>query len=172
MTVPKPKSKCRKCGKALQPGSLKKYCNTECRRIYLRNKDKIAVKSPSGRFIKVGKTQAKKAAWTAFSKYVRTKYPKICYTCGKYYEKGLQCGHSIPGRGGMVLFDEELCRPQCFVCNMIMRGRYNIFQDKLIQENSIHWMAEKLSQSRLPKEYSIQDYLDIEKLYKDKTKEL
>lgn len=174
---PKTKSKCRQCGKVIKAGGLKKYCDMICRKKYLKNSDKLVVKSDCGRFIKVGKEQAKKRAWKAFSIYVRTKYSNgaraDCYTCGRNMEiKNLQCGHAIAGRGGAVLFDEEICRPQCTICNIFKYGNYQEFMTRLIKENGIEWWEAKMKGKSNIIKYSIQDYLDIENVYKLKLEEL
>jgi len=43
----------------------------------------------------------------------------VCVTCGVIKNwKELQCGHFVDGRNNSVLYDERLCFPQCFKCNM------------------------------------------------------
>ncbi len=36
----------------------------------------------------------------------------------------MQAGHFVPGRTNSVLFDEDIVRPQCSVCNVINGGEY------------------------------------------------
>lgn len=96
----------------------------------------------------------KAKCWSLFSQYVRRKDAdeggtERCYTCGTlaHYTE-LQCGHAIPGRHNAVLFDEEICRPQCARCNVWMRGRYEIFTTNLIKENGMEWWEKKLANAR------------------------
>lgn len=94
---------------------------------------------------------AKKAAWKACSEYVRLKHADDdgyceCYTCGKkifwktikdgrkLLVQGIQAGHGVAGRSAAVLFNEDIIKPQCYGCNVMQAGRFDIFQHKLRQE--------------------------------------
>jgi len=97
----------------------------------------------------------KEQAWKLFSKYVRLKHANEagyakCYTCEKFdHWKTLQCGHGIPGRNNAVLFDEEICRPQCMQCNIFKHGSHHIFVTKLQIENGTEWWLKKLAGSNV-----------------------
>ena len=109
----------------------------------------------------------KKKAWTLFSQYIRRKYSDNmgnaqCFTCGIVKPwKELQCGHGISGRGNFVLFLEEVCRPQCYGCNVGRGGNYEVFIPKLIdlytREQYDNWVAE----SRKPMKRTRADYLEL-----------
>jgi hypothetical protein len=60
----------------------------------------------------------------------------------------MQAGHAIGGRTGMVLLDEDIIRPQCYRCNVALRGNYPVFVTKLVRENGLDWWEHKLSESR------------------------
>ena len=70
----------------------------------------------------------KKKAWDLLSKIVRMQaaddagYTK-CVTCGvcKPWSE-MQAGHFIPGRKNSVLFDERGVHPQCYRCNVRLKG--------------------------------------------------
>ena len=101
----------------------------------------------------------KRKAWKLLSLVVRKSAgpygSAFCYTCG--VEKptyALQAGHVIPGRGGAVLLDEEIIRPQCEVCNVWKRGQYHIFATKLIEENGMDWWQKKLLGSMQVKKWN------------------
>ena len=81
------------------------------------------------------KTQAqlKKLLDAIFSKYIRAKYPKRCYTCGKQ-GVSLQCGHFIARSYLATRFDEDNCRPQCVGCNIFGGGKPLDFEENLIAE--------------------------------------
>jgi hypothetical protein len=75
----------------------------------------------------------KKRLDTIFSKYIRAKYPKICYTCKKPTDK-LQCGHFVSRQYLVTRWDENNCRPQCWGCNGYGRGQLLDFEENLISE--------------------------------------
>lgn len=77
--------------------------------------------------------QLKKELDRLFSLYIRAKYPKICYTCGKQGVT-LQNGHFIPRNILITRWEEKNCRPQCVGCNLFGNGKILDFQDHLIKE--------------------------------------
>jgi hypothetical protein len=105
----------------------------------------------------------KKKAWKTLSLYLRRQAANswgyaTCYTCGaRDRYKNLQAGHAIGGRGGSVLFDIDLIRPQCVRCNIFLRGNYTVFTTKLIQEKGMDWWEAKLASSRIVKKWSRAD---------------
>ena len=122
---------------------------------------------------KITKSKAKKKAWAMFSKYIRLSHADryglvICYTCGTRMEwKYAQAGHAIPGRNNAVLFMSEIVRPQCIACNIFRSGNLAIFTKKLIDELGLEKYDELEALSRQIVQYKTQDYLDIEKKYKE-----
>ena len=92
----------------------------------------------------------KRKAWKMFSEYIRRRDADYagrvsCYTCGlRMHWKSAHAGHAIGGRHHAVLFDPEICRPQCYRCNVPMRGQYPIFAAKLIREYGLEWFEAKL----------------------------
>lgn len=119
----------------------------------------------------MGKTKSLKTikakAWKLFSEYVRRKDADEggttrCYTCLQLaHWKELQCGHSIPGRHNAVLFDAEICRPQCQRCNIWCGGSYHMFTTRLIKENGMDWWEAKLEGSREVVKYTRSDLEDL-----------
>jgi hypothetical protein len=96
-------------------------------------------------------SKAKKDAWDAFSRYIRTRdalkttggieYCR-CITCntwklaiGTKYEQGLQAGHFIPGRTNDILFDEEQVNAQCYHCNEGLNGNWTMYYKVMIQRH-------------------------------------
>ena len=75
----------------------------------------------------------KKDLDSIFSKYIRAKYPKQCYTCGKPSDR-LQCGHYISRQYLVTRWDENNCRPQCWGCNGYGKGQPLIFEENLKRE--------------------------------------
>ena len=76
---------------------------------------------------KVSISKLKEKAWKQFSLYIRLRHAidgmSMCVTCKtvKNY-KELQAGHWIPGRHPSVLFNERNCHPQCYHCNVGLKG--------------------------------------------------
>lgn len=116
----------------------------------------------------------KNKCWRLFSEYIRRKDADAggtehCYTCEALaHWKELQCGHGIGGRHNAVLFDEEICRPQCVRCNVFMRGQYPIFTAKLIRENGLEWFERKLEQARQVVKLTRADFEEMIQTYKQK----
>jgi hypothetical protein len=109
-----------------------------------------------------------------FSEYVRRRGADAggterCYTCGApNHWKALQCGHAIGGRHNAVLFDEDICRPQCVRCNVMLRGNYPIFTTNLIKENGLEWWEGKLAGARQVVKWARSDLEDLIQTYKQK----
>jgi hypothetical protein len=127
--------------------------------------------------------KAKEKAWKVFSLFIRLKYSNSfgdcrCVTCGtvKHY-KEMHAGHFIDGRNNSVLYNEDLVYPQCFHCNSKMPGclggnkvSYTIFMQKkgyTLQQiddfNKLYYTAKPMKEH---------EHKDIEKMYKNKIKEL
>lgn len=68
-----------------------------------------------------------------FSLYIRQKYPKRCYTCGKT-EVTLQCGHFVSRQYLATRWSEDNCRPQCVGCNLFGNGKPLDFEENLKKE--------------------------------------
>ena len=131
--------------------------------------------------VKITKTRAKKRAWDAFSLWVRTSNSYMagdtrwvkCYTCGKEKPiKEMSAGHAIGGRNNAVLFDERIVKPQCVGCNIWGRGQYQIFAYKLIKELGMGEYEKILTEARIPVQYKVYQYQEIEEKYKKKLKDL
>lgn len=114
-------------------------------------------------------------AWNVLSRHVRQSAANShgvveCYTCGANDDwKWMQAGHAIPGRHGAVLFDLEIIRPQCYRCNVPMRGMHHVFAHKLMNEYEVYhpglsgiaWWDQKLFKARKEKKW---DRSDLEEL--------
>lgn len=75
----------------------------------------------------------KKELDTIFSKYIRAKFPKRCYTCKKPATT-LQCGHFVSRQYLATRWSEDNCRPQCWGCNGFGKGQLLDFEENLIGE--------------------------------------
>lgn len=112
--------------------------------------------------------------WKLISEFVRRQGAddggtNDCYTCGKLsHWKELHAGHALPGRHNAVLFDLEVLRPQCPVCNIWKGGMYHIFATKLIKENGMEWWDKKLEGARQVVKYTRSDFEGMIQDYKEK----
>ncbi len=75
----------------------------------------------------------KKKLDSIFSRYIRAKFPKYCYTCNKQ-PPHLQCGHFVSRQYLATRWSEDNCRPQCWGCNGYGRGQLLDFEENLINE--------------------------------------
>lgn len=127
---------------------------------------------------KITKKSAKNRAWKAFSLYIRLKYADsngfvTCYTCNnRMHYKEIQAGHGLGGRTNAVLFMEEFVRPQDVGCNMFGGGKYAVFTKKLMDEYGSEEYYRLVRQANIPVTYTIEDYQNIEKKYKEKLNNL
>lgn len=122
--------------------------------------------------------KAKEKCWSAFSLYIRLKYSDwrencTCVTCGKtqHYKKQ-QAGHFVQGRRNAVLFDERNVHPQCYGCNICKSGnlyQYGKFMEKTYGQDVIDELF-KLNDTTV--KYTIQDYEEMTKEFKEKTNKL
>ncbi len=122
--------------------------------------------------------QLKDKCWSVFSEYIRRRGAdsggtEYCYTCEKpLHWKNLQCGHAIGGRHNAVLFDADICRPQCARCNVFLRGNYPIFTTKLIKEKGMEWWEAKLAGARQLVKLTRVDIEELIQTYKAKLESL
>ena len=84
----------------------------------------------------------------------------------------MDAGHAIPGRHGAVLFDEDIIRVQCKVCNIWKRGNYPVFTLKLINEHSTDWFEKKLIGSHKPVKLTVSDMREKISEYQERLKKL
>lgn len=89
------------------------------------------------------KTRALKLADNWFSKFIRLKHSfeldgiqqAKCYTCENVYPiVKMDCGHWQKRQYMATRFHIDNCRPQCSSCNDWNKGRYEIFEERLINE--------------------------------------
>ena len=130
---------------------------------------------------------AKDKAWAAFSIYIRTRdclrftgepTQGMCVTCkAKKPFKELQAGHFVAGRGNAVLFNEQVVYSQCSYCNqkppMGLGGNYAAYTLFMFDEGYTRKEIEAfLALKGTTKQYKLNDFIEIEAVYKAKTKDL
>jgi len=121
-------------------------------------------------------SKLKKQVWTLVSEYIRHKYAvngiDTCYTCGVQKPiKEMQCGHGIGGRGNAIIFDEDLLRPQCYSCNIMKYGNYDVFHAKLIAEHGLAWMKKKWALAKTTKQFTVTELTALKEHYKNLLKD-
>lgn len=129
----------------------------------------------------VTKTKAKKRAWNAFSKYMRTLWTTngskaaSCYTCGAHCflkerpGKRVTVGHWVEGHGDETYVNEEYVRPQCYRCNMMLGGNQGEFRDRIRKELGNKKVDQLLKAAKQAKpNMTAQDYLIKQAYYKEK----
>lgn len=116
---------------------------------------------------------AKKAANHAFSDYIRTRDKYTCITCGLVGDKhNIDAGHYIPRAHRLILYDEFNVHAQCFKCNCVYEGNTIIYRKKLIEKYGEEEVLRLENSQFVECKMSIQDYLDIEKKFREKLRGL
>lgn len=120
----------------------------------------------------------KKKAWKVFSEFVRRKDAdeggtNYCFTCGapKFW-KELHAGHFIGGRTNAVLFNEEIVKPQCLMCNVFLGGNYGRYTLKMIDLHGRERVEEFMALKHQTKKYTRADIEELIDSYKAKVEEL
>ena len=105
--------------------------------------------------------------WKIVSEYVRRRDADsqgytFCYTCGVVgHWKEMDAGHGIAGRKNMVLFDLEILRPQCKMCNGFKGGMHYIFGKRLDEENGEGFYEKKLENAWKPRKFAESELDDM-----------
>jgi hypothetical protein len=123
----------------------KKLADERARAKYLAKPRKLPTRRPLKRVkrplratkkVKIKKdtpAKLKKLLDAVFSKYIRAKYPKECYTCGRK-DATLQCGHFVSRSYLNTRWNESNTRPQCVGCNLFGGGKPLDFEERLKRE--------------------------------------
>lgn len=120
----------------------------------------------------------KKKLWTIFSEYIRRKDAdeggtNYCFTCGQpKFWKELHAGHFVGGRTNSVLFNEEIVKPQCLMCNVFLNGNYGPYTLKMIDLHGREKVESFLSLKHQVKKYTRPDLEELIAVYKQKVAEL
>ena len=119
-----------------------------------------------------------KMVWPMFSKYIRLKaadfqgYAK-CVTCDEWkLVAKLQAGHFIPGRMNAIIFEERCVHPQCYMCNIRLKGnprKYDAFMKRTYGQEVIDELD---ALSRTIRTFTYDELIDKYNYYKDEVKKL
>ena len=120
----------------------------------------------------------KAKCWRIFSEYIRRKDAdeggtNYCFTCGQpKFWKELQAGHFIGGRTNAVLFNEEIVKPQCLMCNVFLRGNYGRYTLKMIDLHGRERVEEFMALKHQVKKYTTSELEELITDLKAKLNEL
>ena len=128
-------------------------------------------KKPVGAKNKPKKAKPKTQAWLkkeldrVFSIYIRQKYDKSCYTCGKVGT--LQNGHFISRQYIATRWDENNCRPQCVGCNIFGNGKPLDFEERLKKDLGCEFVEVMKKKRHLSMKLDRNWYRDQIDMYKE-----
>lgn len=129
------------------------------------------------KLVKRSKSLAKKQAWNAFSKFIRTRdcistTGRIdmgrCFTCGRVKRfEDLQAGHFVAGRSNSVLFDELGVNAQCKQCNLFHGGEPLVYRKRLVEKHGEAVVVAMEMKRYMTKSYSIEELDMLRQYYTD-----
>ena len=114
-----------------------------------------------------------KEAQAVFNKYIRMRdESQPCISCGRHHTGQYHAGHyRTVGAAPELRFNEINCHKQCSVCNNHLSGNLLEYRRKLVAKIGIE-KVEWLEGPHEPVKYTIDEILEIKKLYQQKIKEL
>ena len=120
---------------------------------------------------KVTITSVKKKTWTLCSIWVRNRGSidgnNTCCTCNKVYPvKMLQAGHFVSRRHNSTLFHLANIHPQCYMCNVVLKGNcgeYALFLKETYGEGIIEELVKK---SREPHQFTMGELKELQEFFK------
>lgn len=132
---------------------------------------------------KISPAGARRKAWKAFSKYIRTRDPQ-CITCGA---RTTEAGHFLhttdnsigktPKTGNLiggneVWFNEKNVHGQCTTCNKWNSGRRDVYAIKLEEKYGHGILQDLYKLFNTVKKWHIDELREIAETYEDKLKTL
>ena len=120
----------------------------------------------------------KTKTWKAFSLYIRLSVADeygfvTCITCGtKKHYKNLQAGHFVPGRGNSILFEERGVHPQCYHCNIGLKGNPRKYAQYMLEKYGQGVIDELDRLSETVRKFTPQELIELREYYKQKTARL
>ena len=122
-------------------------------------------------------SKIKRKAWEQFSIFIRTRGMvngfNQCVTCLVWHPyKKLQAGHWIPGRHNSVLFDERNCHPQCYHCNVGLKGNPLSYYHYM-EKNYTKKVRDELERlDKVNKQFKVYELEAIYEAYRDLNRQL
>lgn len=125
----------------------------------------------------------KERARKVFKEYIRLRdalkttgspFSCICCTCGKEKEMNgqIHAGHFKAGSTNSVYFEETNVHGQCAYCNTYLHGALDKYQDFMVKTYGREEVYRLNALKGTTVKYTIQDYEEILKKYKEKIKNI
>lgn len=172
---------CKICkNKFLPERQMQSVCSYECSLEYgkkhLSNEVKEKKKQDSKakrEFKQNDKVFLKELAQKVFNTYIRMRDKGLpCISCGTTNDIQYHASHFKPAGGYSYLrFDENNVHKSCSRCNSQLAGNLISYREALIKKIGIE-EVERLEQPNQIKTWSVEEYQEIIKKYRQKTKEL
>lgn len=172
---------CKICkNKFLPERQMQSVCSYECSLEYgkkhLSNEVKEKKKQDSKakrEFKQNDKVFLKELAQKVFNTYIRMRDKGLpCISCGTTNDIQYHASHFKPAGGYSYLrFDENNVHKSCSRCNSQLAGNLIPYREALIKKIGIE-EVERLEQPNQIKTWSVEEYQEIIKKYRQKTKEL
>lgn len=160
------------------------FCKEECRLEYgIKNTRKVQEKAKNERDRRYKKARMEsrkndksyraRMAQQSFNAFIRERDRNdACVSCGRFHEGQYHAGHyRSVGAAPELRFEESNCHKQCAPCNNHLSGNIAEYRINLIKKiglDKVEWLEGKHE----PKRYTVEDFREIEKRYKEKIKAL
>lgn len=114
----------------------------------------------------------KQELWKVFAIYIKERDKWCCVTCGRKAKGyGMGAGHYI-AKGACsneYYFSEENVHAQCTYCNLALEGNRPKYREYIIKKYGTKTLKDLETNYNKPTPWSIEDYQNKIKFYKDKT---
>ena len=167
---------CVSCKKEFTPVRMaQKVCSMGCAIEYSKvlsaKKERKEIKEKKAKL--KSRAEYLKEAQAVFNKFIRMRdESQPCISCGRHHTGQYHAGHyRTVGAAPELRFNETNCHKQCSVCNNHLSGNLLEYRRGLVAKigiDKVEWLEGKHE----AKKYTIEEILEIKKLYQQKIKEL
>jgi hypothetical protein len=152
-----------------------KVCSPRCAGRYVKATKKAEVATTRARREKLKTNGQRKAeaqrAINHWIVHVRDK-DEPCISCGKFHQGAWHAGHfRSRGSAPHLALDPRNLAKQCAPCNLYLHGNLIEFRRALIAKHGVAFV-EQLEADQEPRHYSGDDYEEIKREYRAKSREL
>lgn len=172
--------KCKVCSTEFIPfQSMQKVCGGQCALTLAREQKEEQARVDNNKKLRLRKRDVKPLNWfkskaqSSFNAYIRERdsaYP--CISCQRHHDGQYHAGHFRPsGSHSELTFHEDNVHKQCAPCNTHLSGNLTHYRIHLISKIGLQ-RVEWLEKHHKPVKYTRENYEHIERVYKDKLKEL
>ena len=154
---------------------LQKVCSMPCAIEHSRalnaKKERKEIKEKKAKL--KSRAEYLKEAQAVFNKFIRMRdESQPCISCGRHHTGQYHAGHyRTVGAAPELRFNETNCHKQCSVCNNHLSGNLLEYRRGLMAKigiDKVEWLEGKHE----AKKYTIEEILEIKKLYQRKIKEI